>query len=156
MNKTEHFGLNQWDGTDRILRADFNADNATIDKTLSELAATAAQSARLLQYAGNCDISIMSYTGTGTSGAKGPTELRIGARPMFFMIHGSQVLILCGGMLRATCIHPGSDGKTAVIEVLNLAWNAAENIYTFYASNARDQANLADTTYEVIRFYRAE
>ena len=31
MNKTEHYQLNQWDAEDRILRADFNADNAAIE-----------------------------------------------------------------------------------------------------------------------------
>lgn len=32
MNKTEHYQLNQWDPEDRILRSDFNADNAAIEE----------------------------------------------------------------------------------------------------------------------------
>lgn len=34
MNKTEHFQLNLWDSTDRIMMEDFNADNAKIDQLL--------------------------------------------------------------------------------------------------------------------------
>lgn len=37
MNKTKHLGLNQWDPTDRILRTDFNGDNAKIDAALAAL-----------------------------------------------------------------------------------------------------------------------
>jgi len=50
MNKTEHYQLNQWDPEDRILRVDFNADNAAIESALKEnadaiSAETAARSA---------------------------------------------------------------------------------------------------------------
>lgn len=34
MTKTEHYQLNQWDASDRVLREDFNADNAKIDAAL--------------------------------------------------------------------------------------------------------------------------
>lgn len=50
MNKTQHYQLNQWDPEDRVLRVDFNADNAAIEAALkanaeavsSEAAARAA------------------------------------------------------------------------------------------------------------------
>ena len=35
MNSTEHLGLNQWEAEDRILRTDFNSDNAKIDAALA-------------------------------------------------------------------------------------------------------------------------
>lgn len=35
MQQTEHYGLNQWDPTDRILREDFNADNLKIAQALA-------------------------------------------------------------------------------------------------------------------------
>lgn len=35
MQQTEHYGLNQWDPTDRILREDFNADNLKIAAALA-------------------------------------------------------------------------------------------------------------------------
>lgn len=34
MKQTKNYGLNQWDETDRILREDFNTDNAKIDAVL--------------------------------------------------------------------------------------------------------------------------
>lgn len=37
MRKTEHYQLNQWDATDRILMADFNGDNARLDAALAAL-----------------------------------------------------------------------------------------------------------------------
>lgn len=37
MKQTENYQLNQWDGTDRILRTDFNADNAKVDSALQDL-----------------------------------------------------------------------------------------------------------------------
>lgn len=37
MKKTQHYGLCQWDAEDRILREDFNSDNAKLDETLAGL-----------------------------------------------------------------------------------------------------------------------
>ena len=37
MTKTENYQLNQWEATDKISRADFNADNAKIEAVLGEL-----------------------------------------------------------------------------------------------------------------------
>ena len=34
MTKTETYQLNQWDPEDRILRSDFNADNAAIEEVM--------------------------------------------------------------------------------------------------------------------------
>lgn len=43
MNTTEHYQLNQWEGSDRILRTDFNADNRKTEEALAELAGAIAQ-----------------------------------------------------------------------------------------------------------------
>ncbi|NLF35192.1 MAG: hypothetical protein GX585_04425 [Clostridiales bacterium] len=34
--KTEHYALNQWEGTDPVLRDDFNADNQKLDAALAQ------------------------------------------------------------------------------------------------------------------------
>lgn len=39
MQKTEHYGLNLWELSDRIMMEDFNADNAKLDAALHALAA---------------------------------------------------------------------------------------------------------------------
>ena len=36
MTKTEHYNLNQWEKTDRVLMEDFNTDNAKIDAAIAE------------------------------------------------------------------------------------------------------------------------
>lgn len=35
--QTQHYGLNQWEAADQVLRTDFNADNAKIDAALRAL-----------------------------------------------------------------------------------------------------------------------
>ena len=35
MQQTENYALNQWDPEDRILRTNFNADNAKIDEAIA-------------------------------------------------------------------------------------------------------------------------
>ena len=37
--QTQYYELNQWEGRDQVLRTEFNADNARIDRALHELAA---------------------------------------------------------------------------------------------------------------------
>ena len=74
MNQTTNYQLNQWDPDDKVLRTDFNADNAKIDAALASLAETAeehtgaleAQAATLLQK-GNCQAYFILRTGTGTN-----------------------------------------------------------------------------------------
>lgn len=42
MNTTDNYQLNQWEGTDRILRTDFNKDNLKTDDAVAELRAELA------------------------------------------------------------------------------------------------------------------
>ena len=35
--QTQYYELNQWEGRDQVLRTEFNADNARIDRALHEL-----------------------------------------------------------------------------------------------------------------------
>ena len=44
MNHTPNYNLSQWDAEDKVLRTDFNADNAKIDAALSGLASGRADS----------------------------------------------------------------------------------------------------------------
>ena len=43
MQQTANYQLNQWDGEDRIMRVDFNSDNAKIDAALEKNAAALSQ-----------------------------------------------------------------------------------------------------------------
>lgn len=44
-NQTENYGLNQWEASDKVLREEFNADNAKVEGALSGLAAQVAAKA---------------------------------------------------------------------------------------------------------------
>lgn len=76
MNQTSNYQLNQWDPEDRILRTDFNEDNAKLDAALKANASAISSEASTrssavntltnkLNKKGNCRVEIMTYVGTG-------------------------------------------------------------------------------------------
>ena len=74
MNKTPNYQLNQWGAEDRVLRTDFNADNAKIDaaiKAVDGLARSKADASALaaLQQVTNQKVRVAlgSYTGDGAA-----------------------------------------------------------------------------------------
>ena len=69
MEHTSNYNLSQWAGEDRILREDFNADNAKIEAALLQHAAALAA-------AGNCKIVTGSYKGTNAYGSSGKSSLK--------------------------------------------------------------------------------
>ena len=42
-NKTQHYHLNQWEAEDKVLRAEFNQDNAKLDSALAQAAQERAE-----------------------------------------------------------------------------------------------------------------
>ena len=72
-NHTTNYNLNQWEATDKVLRTEFNEDNAKIDAALKANAdaIAAEEEAREAAVAGkgNCQIYMASYEGKspGTS-----------------------------------------------------------------------------------------
>ena len=85
MEQTTKYQLNQRAGEDRILREDFNADNA---KTEQALAAVAEQAA-LISKRGNCEVYYGSYVGTGS----GATKLNFEKKPLLVTIMGYNIWI---------------------------------------------------------------
>ncbi len=51
MNKTEHYNLNQWDKSDRIMMEDFNRDNANLDAAIQAEATARLAGAAALEAA---------------------------------------------------------------------------------------------------------
>ena len=72
---TQNFRLNQWQPTDPVLMADFNADNVRIENALAAL----SENARL---AGNVRVEWSRYTGTGG----GSASLTFPTRPMVVLV----------------------------------------------------------------------
>ena len=85
-NHTPNYALSQWEATDPVLRADFNADNAKIDAALKAEAdaRTALASSR------NCQAYTTSYAGTGTAGQSRPNSLSFTRQPFFIHVGGAE------------------------------------------------------------------
>ena len=110
---TTNYDLNQWEGTDKVLRAEFNADNAKIDAALkanadaiaAEAAARAAGDGDLetamaaleTALAGKADAGAVpqfvtgSYTGTGEAGVT--KHYSLGYRPKMVLLRTENTTI---------------------------------------------------------------
>ena len=67
MNQTTHYQLNQWEAADRILMADFNADNAKLDAALK------AQSDAITAKAAQSTVTALTQTVAGKAEASALT-----------------------------------------------------------------------------------
>ena len=158
MNQTSNYQLSQWDPDDRILRTDFNEDNAKIDAALqaSADAVSAEASARAsaisslttkLNKKGNVRVEIQTYEGTGYGGEEYPCSLTFSARPVLFFIGGDGGGV--GYNVRGNdklYVRPGNSVYTC-----SGSWSG--NTYSWYNSDVRYQLNLNDTTYTVVAFF---
>ena len=126
MTKTEHYQLNQWAKSDRVLMEDFNSDNEKIDAAL----------------AGMPKLELGSYTGSGTKGQSAPTKLELSFPPKFlavFPISGSYRLLCARGITHCNTSPNGhSYGNVAV------AWDG--NAVSWYSTDSG-----ADTDYQLNR-----
>ena len=86
MEQTPNYALSQWDEQDRILREDFNANNAKVEQALAAQAATLAQYTAALAGCGNCKIVYGSYTGNGKYGSANPNRLTFDHKPVLVFV----------------------------------------------------------------------
>lgn len=100
-NYTENYGLCQWEATDQVRREEFNQDQAKIDETLKALAdkdfALESAVATVAAAAGNCQMELFTYTGTGTYGEGNPTQITFSILPDVFIVVGDKSLYLGRG-----------------------------------------------------------
>ena len=128
MNHTSNYQLSQWDGEDRILRADFNSDNSKIDAALaanasaistetSALSSAVATLTAEMEEKGNCQIYCTSYTGTGADSR----TISFPAKPQMVMIVTDPIMILVPrDSDHAISISSGGGGSIPV------SWSAAK------------------------------
>ena len=97
MNKTEHYQLNQWESTNRIMREDFNSDNVKLEAALlaeeaarETLAETVASQGVTLAKRGNCKIYNTLYTGNGNYGVDHPNQISAPERILLVAISSPQ------------------------------------------------------------------
>lgn len=166
-NHTEHYGLNQWERTDKVIMEDFNEDNAKIDAAIkaeadaraAELAAQAGALEAEVQArtalassltssvakAGNCQICTSSYTGTGTYGADVSKKFTFPYKPMLVFVTsegGTNIHMLQG---QTTTSYPTSSPPAYIIRV---TWSG--NSVSWYGNHVHSQMNDEGATYYVV------
>ena len=150
MEHTSNYNLSQWAGEDRILREDFNADNAKIEAALHNMAQSTA-------LAGNCHITIGSYVGTGTYGEENPCTLTFDFEPqIIFLDVTTQVTIsgMSGKVPGYSILFRGAEeSSNAEGGTLHTSWNG--NSVSWYsstktASPVASQYNTSEQTYYYI------
>ena len=164
-NYTSSYNLNQWSASDRVLRTEFNADNAKIDaalagkasassvsglqNALNSLQTTVGQHTAALSGKGNCQLYVASYTGTGRSEAANPNSLTFPTAPeVVYIGKGGNWLVLVQG--EASTWAMGSSGGTGAVTV---SWSG--KTVRWYSTNARAQMNESGSVYKAIALMKA-
>ena len=151
MNKTAKFQLTQWEKTDRIMMEDFNRDNAAIDTALKGNADKAAALQTALAGAGNCEIGMISYTGTGKSGDSDPTTVTFPKMPAGFFLCGAETyLVVRGGDDHALMIY--YTGSTTYVSQMQVSWKG--NQFQISSSKPTYQLNEEGVPYWGLAFYQ--
>ena len=142
MEQTGKYGLSQWDAEDRILREDFNADNAKIEAALAN--------------AGNCQIASGSYVGTGKSGSwSNANNLTFGFVPKLVIIRDNSTYQQVG-VFTWNCnaaVHSSNSTYTAVYMTgsgVPMVKYEGNSMSWFSNNNAVKQMNDSGKTYRWI------
>ena len=156
-NQTSNYGLNQWEATDQVLRTDFNADNSKIDAALKGLANKDTELEAMISAAtaasGNCEMELITYTGTGTYGTEHPTRVQFADLPeVFFIVGGKAMLLGQGGSDQMMLIASNMFNET-FINATTHSWSGGQ-LTLVDSSNARYQMNGEDTAYWVLGLRR--
>ena len=155
-NHTTNYNLNQWEATDKVLRAEFNADNAKIDAALKAnadgISTLEEQVTSGLAGKGNCKIYTTSYTGTDTYGASAPCSMTFPGMPLMVFVGccGDAGLVLCAirGQTRSFAQGSGSAINTLTWGTNSLSWSNH--------MSASEQMNSRFSTYQVVALLAAD
>lgn len=151
MKQTSNYQLNQWEKTDRILMEDFNGDNAKVDAALKGNADAVAALQTALAGAGNCEIGMISYTGTGKSGDSNPTTVTFPKMPAGFFLCGAKAyLVVRGGDDHACMIY--YTGSTTYVSQMQVSWKG--NQFRISSSKPSYQLNEEGVPYWGFAFYQ--
>lgn len=151
MKQTSNYQLNQWEKTDRILMEDFNGDNAKVDAALKGNADAVAALQTALAGAGNCEIGMISYTGTGKNGDSNPTTVTFPKMPAGFFLCGAKAyLVVRGGDDHACMIY--YTGSTTYVSQMQVSWKG--NQFRISSSKPSYQLNEEGVPYWGFAFYQ--
>ena len=121
MQKTTNYQLCQWDGEDRILRTDFNEDNAKIDAALN---------------ARNCQVYLTSYTGDDST----TRTITFPHKPVLIIVLGSSsIMVAIRGYGYANLISSINVYRKPAVTwgETSFTWEL-ENIDPLYGVNSKD------------------
>ena len=162
-NYTEHYDLCQWEATDQVQRTDFNADNAKIDAALDALAGQVAEKAdgddlaalsetvaEVSAGMGNCDMELLTYTGTGAMGQSSPTRITFSALPDAFLVVGDLAILLGrGGVKEAILACKDVTYSESFVSSSSLTWTGTQ-MSLYNSVDARYQMNSENKVYWVL------
>jgi len=168
MTHTQTYNLNQWEPNDRILREDFNADNAKLDaalrslssslsgkasaSTVNSLSQMVAQHTTTLAKKGNCRVYTTSYTGTGYCGDSHKNSLSFPSKPMVVFITGNSARL---SLYQGAAFAWGEDTHGTLGYAVYVTWSG--NSVSWYSENTKAQMNNGSgTTYNVIALLQTD
>ena len=142
MEQTPNYALSQWDEQDRILREDFNANNAKLEQALAAQADTLAPIAAKIGKLGNCQLYTASYFGTGEDNHL--LTHTFPAKPIIVIIRttsGNYTLTFIRGC--AGTYTTGADKHPSTV-----FWNG--NSISWTATSIHGNANAYNETYHIV------
>ena len=135
--QTTNSALNQWAPEDKVLREEFNGDNAKIETALSQLTAGVLQTA------------VGSYMGNGQYGSEAPNRLEFAFTPKLVILVISETSVLKSGtvFVRGQTISAGIGTSYSGGSCLNLGVSWSETGLSWYGGDAERQLNKEGSTY---------
>ena len=149
--QTPNYRLSRWAGTDRILVEEFNDNWDKIDTALKSSADNVAALQTALAGAGNCEIGLISYTGTGKSGDSDPTTVTFPKMPAGFFLCGSEAYLAVRGGDTHGCLINYTGSYTYVSQV-PVSWNG--NQFRYSNTKPSYQLNEEGVPYWGLAFYQ--
>ena len=141
---TTNYNLNQWEATDKVLRTEFNEDNAKIDAALKSHDDELAELEAAIGAKGNCKIVVTTYQGTGEYGENNPSTV-------YFSQGEPTLLLIIDARGDSMLIHSGSISASSGGGAVFVNWGT--NSVSWYSSvNAGAQMNNSGT-YQVFLLY---
>ena len=157
-NYTENYGLCQWEATDQVLREEFNQDHVKIDETLKALAdkdlALESAMTTVAAAAGNCQMELITYTGTWTYGTGKGTKITFSHIPDIYFIVGDLALVTGqGGNKTPLLVAQDKTYNESFVDDTNVTWNDAQ-LSLVNGVDARYQMNSKSKLYWVLGLKR--
>ena len=155
-NHTTNYDLNQWEGTDKVLRAEFNADNAKIDAALKAnsdaVDSLETQLVSGLAGKGNCQLWTTSYVGDDQVTYNSNNRITFPKLPVLVIIQGTnggETMLILGQNTKYLTIMGTAYGGSVTWEGTTMSWRVN-------TTNPSDQFNLQGATYLVLALLPAE